>query len=96
MHLTQKQHSMPDVYFSKNPIKKPLSLKTQSKFTSTKHHIQPIKLLGPQSTLESRNTSIKPINNKVYYKLHDHICLHKSERIPSKIKPMIVKPNLTI
>ena len=83
--------------FPKNIIKKPLTLEVQSKFTSTGHCIQPIKLLGPSPiTLEPRNTSIKPINNKVYYKLHYHICLHKSEMIPSKIKPKALKHSLTI
>ena len=83
--------------FSKNPIKKLLTSAIQSKFTSTEHHIQLIKLLVlSQSTLEPRNTSSKPINNKAYHKLHYQICLHKSEMIPSKIKPKALKPNLTI
>ena len=83
--------------FLKNPIKKPLTSEVKSKFISTGHCIQPIKLLGPSpSTLEPRNTSIKPINNKAYYKLHYQICLHKSEMIPSKIKPKALKLSLTI
>ena len=80
-----------------NPIKKLLTSAVQSKFTSTEHRIQPIKLLVPSpSTLEPRSTSIKPINNKAYYKLHYQICPHKSEMIPSKIKPKALKPSLTI
>ena len=83
--------------FSKNPIKKLLTSAIQSKFTSTGHCIQPIKLLVPSpSALEPRNTSIKPINNKAYYKLHYQICPRKSEMIPSKIKPKALKPSLTI
>ena len=59
--LTQKQHD----YFFKIPLKKLLTSTVHSKFTSTGHCIQPIKLLVPSpSTLEPRNTSIKPINNK--------------------------------
>ena len=58
------------VIFQKYPIKKLLTLAVHSKFTSTEHRIQPIKLLVPSlSTLEPRNTSIKPINNKAYYKI---------------------------
>ena len=83
--------------FFKNPIKKLFTTAVQSKFTSTRHHIQPIRLLvPPPSTLEPRNTSIMPINNKAYYKLHYQICLHKSEMIPSKIKPKVLKPSITI
>ena len=58
------------MFIFKNLIKKLLTSVVQSKFTSTKLHIQPIKLLVPSpSTLELRNTSIKPINNKAYYKI---------------------------
>ena len=58
------------VIFQKIPIKKLLTSAVHSKFTSTGHRIQPIKLLVPSpSTLEPRNTSIKPINNKAYYKI---------------------------
>ena len=64
-----KQHLCNMIIFE-NPIKKLLTSTVQSKFTSTGHHIQPIKLLVPSpSTLEPRSTSIKPINNKVYYKI---------------------------
>ena len=56
--------------FSKNPFEKLLTSVVQSKFTSTRHLIQLIKLLVPSSSiLEPRNTSIKPINNKAYYKI---------------------------
>ena len=82
--------------FSKNPIRKLLTTIVQSKFTSTEHRIQPIKLLVPSpSTLEPRNTNIKPINNKVYYKIMYQICLHKLERIASKINSKPLKPSLT-
>ena len=58
------------MFIFKNLIKKLLTSVVQSKFTLTKLHIQPIKLLVPSpSTLERRNTSIKPINNKAYYKI---------------------------
>ena len=64
-----KQHLCNMIIFE-NPIKKLLTSAVQTKFTSTGHHIQPIKLLVPSpSTLEPRSTSIKPINNKVYYKI---------------------------
>ena len=67
-----------------------------SKFTLTRHCIQPIKLLIPSpSTLEPRNTNIKPINNKVYYKIMYQICHHKLERIASKINSKPLKPSLT-
>ena len=92
-----KKKILCNVVISKNLIKKLLISIVQSKFTSTGHHIQPIKLLIPlPSTLERRNTSTKPINNKAYYKLHYQICLHKSEMIPLKIKPKALKPSLTI
>ena len=85
------------IFFFLNPIKKSLTSAIQSKFTLIGHRIQPIKLLGPSPcTLKPRNTSIKPINNKTYCKLHYHICLHKQERIPSKIKLKALKPSLTI
>ena len=85
-----------DSFFT-NPINKPLTSEVQSKFTSIGYCIQPIKLLDPSpSTLELENTIIKPINNKAYYKLHYQICLHKSERISSKIKLKVLKPSLTI
>ena len=94
--MTQKQN-LCNVVISKNLIKKLLISIVQSKFTSTGLHIQPIKLLVPlPSTLEPRNTSTKPINNKAYYELHYQICLHKSEMIPLKIKPKALKPSLTI
>ena len=66
--LTQKQHLCNMVIFQKSHYKL-LTSAVHSKFTSTGHRIQPIKLLVPSpSTLEPRNTSIKPINNKAYYK----------------------------
>ena len=66
MCLTQKQSFTLCEYVSKKYlIKKPLTSAVQSKFTSTGHRIQPIKLLSPSpSTLEPRNTSIKPINTR--------------------------------
>ena len=92
-----KKKNLCNVVISKNLIKKLLISIVQSKFTSTGHHIQPIKLLVPlPSTLEPRNTSTNPINNKAYYKLHYQICLHKSKMIPLKIKPKALKPSLTI
>ena len=76
-----KQHLCNMIIFQ-NPIKKLLTSIIQSKLTSTRHHIQPIKLPVPSpSTLEPRNTSIKPINNKAYYKstLSNFVSINQKE-----------------
>ena len=83
--------------FFKNPIKKLLTSVVQSKlpqpgtaFNQSSyqfHHQVPWNLeTQVSSLLITRPTT----------KLHHQFCLHKSERIPSKIKSKALKPSLTI
>ena len=84
-------------YFPKIPLKSYLPQQSNPNLPQLGTAFNQIKLLVPlPSALEPRNISIKPINNKAYYKLHYQICLHKLEMIPSKIKPKALKPSLTI